>query len=308
MAASRTTKNEAATTLDWGRTQFFWGEVAQNFTRNAAMALTAIGTVAISIVVLGVFLFARTSFNQLLSNVVNKVDIAVYLKDEAGPADIDTMMRGLRADTRVDNVRFVSKQEALDTLRKRLAGQVNLGLINVNPLPNSFVVHTVDPGDVPALAAALQTKPAVAFVNYGSKVTEKLLVIRRVLGLIGLGVIVLLLVATALIIYNTIRLTVFARQREITIMQLVGATNWTIRWPFVFEGLLTGLAGSFVGLLVLWPAYRTLAPKLTFNLPFLPLDLAAIPVGHLVLELVLVGAFVGMLASWLSVSRYLRPA
>lgn len=308
MAASPTTKNGAGTTLDWGRTQFFWAEVAQNFTRNAAMALTAIGTVAISIVVLGVFLFARQSFNVLLSNVVSKVDIAVYLKDETTPADIDAMMRQLRADPRVDNVRFVSKQAALDTLRKRLAGQVNLGLINVNPLPNSFVVHTVDAGDVPPVASDLQAKPQVAFVNYGSKVTEKLLVIRHVLGLIGFGVIILLLVATALIIYNTIRLTVFARQREITIMQLVGATNWTIRWPFVFEGLLTGFAGAAVGLLVLWPAYRTLAPKLAFNLPFLPLDLAAVPVGHLALELLLVGTAVGTVASWLSVSRYLRPA
>ncbi|MBV8221981.1 MAG: FtsX-like permease family protein, partial [Candidatus Eremiobacteraeota bacterium] len=176
------------------------------------------------------------------------------------------------------------------------------------PLPSSFVVHTIDPGDVPPLAGELQAKPQVAFVNYGSKVTEKLLVIRRVLGTIGLGVIVLLLVATALIIYNTIRLTVFARQREITIMQLVGATNWTIRWPFVFEGLLTGLAGGLIGLLVLWPAYQTLAPKLTLNLPFLPLNLADVSVGHIALELVLVGAVVGMLASWLSVSRYLRPA
>jgi cell division transport system permease protein len=294
--------------LDWGRTQFFWAEVAQNFTRNAAMALTAIGTVAISIVVLGVFLFARTSFNLLLNNVVSKVDIAVYLKDEATAADIDAMMRQLRADPRVNNVRFVSKQEALETLRKRLAGQVNLGLINVNPLPNSFVVHTIDPTDVPPLAAELQAKPDVAFVNYGSKVTEKLLVIRRVLGAIGLGVIILLLVATALIIYNTIRLTVFARQREITIMQLVGATNWTIRWPFVFEGLLTGLAGGLIGLLVLWPAYQTLAPKLTLNLPFLPLNLADVSVGRIAVELLLVGAGVGMLASWLSVSRYLRPA
>ncbi|HZV78455.1 MAG TPA: permease-like cell division protein FtsX [Candidatus Binatus sp.] len=294
--------------MDWGKTHFFWAEVAQNFTRNATMALTAIGTVAISIIVLGVFLFARTSFNLVLDNVVNKVDIAVYLKDEASASDIDTMMRKLRADKRVDSVRFVSKQEALDTLRKRLAGQVNLGLINVNPLPNSFVVHTGDPTEVPALASDLQTNPNVAFVNYGSKVTDKLLVIRRVLGSIGLGVIILLLVATALIIYNTIRLTVFARQREITIMQLVGATNWTIRWPFVFEGLLTGLTGALVGLLVLWPAYQTLAPKLSLNLPFLPLNLADVSVSRIALELVLVGALVGMLASWLSVSRYLRPA
>jgi cell division transport system permease protein len=302
------TKSEAVTTLDWGKARFFWAEVAQNFTRNAAMALTAIGTVAISIIVLGLFLFMRSSFDVVMHSVVTKVDIAVYLKDDTSASDIDTMMRQLRADPRVDGVRFVSKQEALDKMRRQLAGQVNLGLINVNPLPNSFVVHTADPADVPPLAGELQSKSDVAFVNYGSRVTEKLLTMRRVLGLIGLGIIILLLVATALIIYNTIRLTVFARSREIDIMQLVGATSWTIRWPFVFEGLLTGLGGALLGLAVLWPAYNALAPKLVLNLPFLPLNLAAVPIGHLALELLLVGALVGMLASWLSVSRYLRPA
>jgi cell division transport system permease protein len=294
--------------LDWGKTRFFWAEVAQNFTRNMAMALTAIGTVAISIIVLGVFLFMRTSFDLVMRSIVTKVDIAVYLKDDTSPADIDTMMRVLRADPRVDGVRFVSKQEALATLRNRLHGQVNLDLINTNPLPNSFVVHTVDPQDVAAVAADLQAKPTVAFVNYGSRVTEKLLKMRQVVGTIGLGVIVLLLFATALIIYNTIRLTVFARQREINIMQLVGATNWTIRWPFVFEGVLTGLIGALVGLAFLWPAYHAIAPKLALDLPFLPLNLAAVPIGHLAVELLLVGGLVGMLASWFSVTRYLQTA
>ena len=270
------------------------------------MALTAIGTVAISVVVLGIFLFARSSFNIVMSAVVNKVDISVYLRNEATAADIDAMMRKLRADPRIDGVRFVSKQEALEQLRRELRGQVNLNLINTNPLPNAFVVHTVDPTDVPVVAESLQTRPSVAMVNYGSRTTQKLLQMRQVLSTIGAGIIVLLLFATALIIYNTIRLTVYARQREINIMQLVGATNWTIRWPFVFEGVLTGLIGALIGLGVLWPAYRAFAPKLALNLPFLPLDLAAVPIGRLALELVLIGAVIGMVGSWLSVSRYLR--
>lgn len=292
--------------MDWGKARFFWGEVAQNFTRNMTMALTAIGTVAISVVVLGIFLFARSSFNIVMSAVVNKVDISVYLRNEATAADIDAMMRKLRADPRIDGVRFVSKQEALEQLRRELRGQVNLNLINTNPLPNAFVVHTVDPTDVPVVAESLQTRPSVAMVNYGSRTTQKLLQMRQVLSTIGAGIIVLLLFATALIIYNTIRLTVYARQREINIMQLVGATNWTIRWPFVFEGVLTGLIGALIGLGVLWPAYRAFAPKLALNLPFLPLDLAAVPIGRLALELVLIGAVIGMVGSWLSVSRYLR--
>ena len=294
--------------MDWGKARFFWGEVAQNFTRNMTMALTAIGTVAITVVVLGIFLFARSSFNIVMNAVVKKVDISVYLKNEATAADIDAMMRKLRADTLIDSVRFVSKQEALAQLRRELRGQVDLSLINSNPLPNAFIVHTGQPTDVPVVADSIAADPNVAMVNYGSRTTQKLLQVRQVLSTIGLGIIVLLLFATALIIYNTIRLTVYARQREINIMQLVGATNWTIRWPFVFEGVLTGLIGALVGLAVLWPAYRAFAPKLALNLPFLPLDLAAVPIARLALELVLAGTIIGMLGSWFSVSRYLKNA
>ena len=294
--------------MDWGKARFFWGEVAQNFTRNLTMALTAIGTVAVTIVVLGIFLFARSSFNVVMNAVVKQVDISVYLKNEATAVDIDAMMRKLRADPRIDGVRFVSKQEALEQMRRELRGQVNLSLINSNPLPNAFVVHTVEPTDVPVVATELESNPSVALVNYGSSTTEKLLRVRQVLSAIGLGIIVLLLFATALIVYNTIRLTVYARQHEISIMQLVGATNWTIRWPFVFEGVLTGLIGALIGVAVLWPAYRAFAPKLALNLPFLPLDLAAVPIGSLALELVAIGTVIGMLGSWLSVSRYLKSA
>jgi cell division transport system permease protein len=292
--------------LDWGRVRFFWGEVAQNFTRNAAMAVTAIGTIAISIVVLGVFLFMRSSFDVVMKSVVAKLEIAVYLKDEVDAPTTSAMVHALQIDPRVDSVRFVSKNQALADLRKRLHGQVDLSLINTNPLPNSIIIHSVDPENVPIIAQEFMGRPEVAFVNYGSQHTEKLLRAETVFGLIGLGIIVLLLFANALIIYNTIRLTVFARQREINIMHLVGATRWTIRWPFVIEGVLSGLLGALVGLAVLWPTYGALVPKLALNLPFLPLDLSAVPVGNLALELLLIGTLIGMVSSWLSVNRFVE--
>jgi cell division transport system permease protein len=288
--------------------RFFWAEVAQNFTRNLTMTLTAIGTIAISIVVLGVFLFLRSSFETVMKSIVGQVAIAVYLRDDAKRPAVDSLMQSIQLDPRVDSVRYVSKRRAMMNLRQSLRGQMNLNIINTNPLPNTIIVHTSLATDVAAVAADIRNSPGVAGVNYGSGVTEKLLRAETIFSAVGAGVIALLLLATSLIMYNTIRLTVFARQREIRIMQLVGATGWAVRWPFVFEGILSGLLGATVGLIALNTGYRTLAPKLIVNLPFIPFNLASVPRQHLALELIVIGVLVGMLSSLLSVGRYLQTA
>src|ERR1700737_534031 len=105
-------RSAAGTMLDWGRVRFFWAEVAQNFTRNITMALTAIGTIGISIVLLGVFLFLRTSFDIVMQNFVGQVAIAVYLRDDAKGPTVDTLMRDAKLDPRVDSVSYVSKKQA----------------------------------------------------------------------------------------------------------------------------------------------------------------------------------------------------
>ena len=294
--------------MDWGKAKFFWAEVAQNFTRNMTMAVTAIGTVAIAIVLLGVFLFLRQSFDLAINTVAGQINVRAYLKDDVAQTDIDAMMQALQADPRVASVRFIDKKHAMLDLRKQMRGQMNLDIINTNPLPNTIEIVPRDPYDAPAIAAALDLKPGIAKVNDGGTLTEKLLKVETVFSAAGVGVVALLMIATILLIYNTIRLTVFARQREIHIMQLVGATRWTVRWPFVFEGILSGAIGASLGIAVLWFGYRTLVPKIALNLPFLPFKLESVPVGHLAFELLIVGAVVGMLASLVSVGRYLRTA
>jgi cell division transport system permease protein len=294
--------------LDWGKVKFFWAEVAQNFTRNLTMAVTAIGTVAISIVLLGVFLFLRQSFELAITTVAGQINVRAYLRDDAQRPAVQAMMSALQADPRVASVRYIDKKHAMIDLRKQMRGQMNLDVINVNPLPNTIEIVPRDPYDAPAIASALNLKPGVAKVNDGGTLTQKLLKVETVFSAAGAGVVALLMIATVLLIYNTIRLTVFARQREIHIMQLVGATRWTVRWPFVCEGIISGTVGAAGGLALLWLGYRTLVPKIALNLPFLPFKLESVPVGNLALELLVVGAAVGMLASLVSVGRYLQTA
>lgn len=288
--------------------KFFWAEVAQNFTRNWTMALTTIGTVAIAIVLLGVFLFLHQSLDLMIQSIAGTINVRAYLKPDVARADVKAMMDSLRADPRVVSVQYIDKKQAMLVLRKQMRGQMNLDIINSNPLPDTIEIIPRNPYDAPAIAAAMELKPAVATVNDGGTLTQKLLQMETVAGDVGAGVIILLFVATALLIYNTIRLTVFARMREIHIMQLVGATRWTVRWPFVFEGILGGTIGALIGIGLLWIGYRDLVPKVALNLPWLPLKLESVPVGSLALELLVAGALVGMLASAMSVGRYLRTA
>ena len=292
--------------LDWGKVRFFWAEVAQNFTRNMTMAVTAIGTVAIAIVLLGVFLFLRQSFDMTIATVAGQISVRAYLKDGLTQDQVTAMMDALKADPRVASVRFIDKKHAMLDLRKQMRGQMNLDVINVNPLPDTIEIVPRDPYDAPAIGSAVQLKPGVARVNDGGNVTNELLKVDAVFSAAGITIVAMLIIATMLLIYNTIRLTVFARQREIHIMQLVGATRWTVRWPFVFEGMLSGAIGAVGGLIILTIAYRTLVPKIELNLPFLPLKLESVPAGNLAFELLVVGTVVGMLASLVSVGRYLR--
>ncbi len=292
--------------MDWGRIRFFLSEVWRNFTRNLLMQFTAIGTVAVTILLLGSFLFTRDTLGKIGGDIIRKIEISVFLSDRATPDDARAVIARIRADRRVASVQYVPKTEGLRQMRERLRGQIDMSLLNGNPLPDALRVRIVNPAAVHAVAASIRQLPDVASVEYAHDAVERLLRLSDVLGRVGLGILGLLVFTAAIIISNTIRLTVFARRREIAIMQLVGASSLYIRMPFIFEGLLEGLLGAALGLGLLEIAHAELLPKLALALPFLPMHVVTIDQLALAGELLGVGALVGFVASWMSVGRYLH--
>jgi cell division transport system permease protein len=289
--------------VDWGKVRFFLGEVTANFTRNAAMQLTAIGTVAVTIVMLGTFLYVRDTVAAFGTGILKQIEIAVYLNDDVDDAAAKTIRNKIAADPRVTGVRYVPRKEGLREMRDRLGHDFDTSLLTANPLPNAFRVQVRNADDVPAVAASIQHIGGVAKADYAADTVTKLLRAADVLGRIGLAMIGLLVATAAIIIANTIRLTVFARRREIAIMQLVGATNMYIRMPFIAEGVLAGVLGALLALGVLAIAQAQIVPKIAATLAFLPLHANA---PQLAGELLATGAAVGLIASWFSVGRYLR--
>ncbi|MDQ2872252.1 MAG: permease-like cell division protein FtsX [Candidatus Eremiobacteraeota bacterium] len=292
--------------MDLGKIKFFLGEVFRNFTRNAGMQATAIGTVAVTIVLLGVFLYVRASLGHLGNNALQQIEISVYLSPNITTAQTDTLRTSLAKDARILSVRYVPKKEGLRELRSRMRGQIDVTMLTENPLPDKLRVRTRSPRLVGAVAASIRKLPGVSFVDYGQQIVARMLQLADVGRRVGIGVIVLFVLVAGIIISNTIRLTVFARRREIGIMQLVGATNMYIRMPFICEGLLDGLLGAIVAIGVLAALRISLLPKLFAALPWVTMNLVRVDVYTLMLELLVVGVAVGIVASWISVGRYLR--
>ncbi len=292
--------------MDWGRVKFFLGEVLRNFTRNASMQATAIGTVAITIVLLGLFLFVRAALAGMGAHLLDQIEISAYLKADAAPAQVLAIRHFLTADPRIASVTFVPKKQGLAELRDRTKGVIDTALLTENPLPDKFRVKVHIPEEVPAVAAGIRRLDGIENVVYGQTIVARLLQLGVVLRRVGIGVIVVFLAVAGIIISNTIRLTVFARRREISIMQLVGATNLYIRIPFICEGLLDGLIGALLAVGILAIARATLWPRLLEALPWVQLNTSAISPAMLVAELFAVGGAVGIVASWISVGRHLR--
>jgi cell division transport system permease protein len=289
--------------VDWGRLRFFLGEVLANFTRNAGMQFTAIGTVAVTIVLLGSFLYVRDTLSTFGNGVLSQIEIAVYLKDDVTDAQAQTLARDLAADPRVSQATYVPKRDGLRRMHDVLGKDFDTSLLTANPLPNAYHVKVTDAQQVPAVAAHIAKNPLVAKVDYAADTVQKLLTTATVLGRAGLALIALLTLSATIVIANTIRLTVFARRREIAIMQLVGATNLYIRMPFIAEGMMAGILGALVAIAVLAGAEHEIVPRLAQTLQFVTFHVNELQLGG---ELLGCGAAVGLVASWFSVGRHLR--
>lgn len=292
--------------MDSGKVKFFLGEVLRNFSRNTGMQLTAIGTVAITIVLLGLFLFVRAALADAGNRLLDQIEISAYLRPDATAAQAAAIGAFLAKDPRIASAQFVPKKQGLAELRARTRGAIDTELLTENPLPDKFRIRVREPEQVDSVAATVRRLSGVDNVVYGQKIVQRLLALGGVLRRVGIGLILAFVGVASIIISNTIRLTVFARRREIAIMQLVGATNTYIRLPFICEGLLDGLIGALVALALLAGARAALWPRLLEALPWVQLTAMPVDARILAAQLISTGIAIGVLASWISVGRYLR--
>ena len=208
----------------------------------------------------------------------------------------------------IDTVKFVSRDEALARFKERLGDQKFLldALGETNPLPDAFEVTVLQPDMVKTAAASIANFKGVESAKYGQDVIEHLFDITRLIRIVGLSFMVLLAGATLFIISNTIRLTVFARRKEIAIMKYVGATDWFIRWPFLLEGMVLGFFGGIIAAVLLNSVYSAFVVKVYSTLAFFPLIPEYPFLLYVTIVILVSGMVIGALGSTISLKRFLK--
>jgi cell division transport system permease protein len=295
------------------RPVFFLREALRALKRNAIPSFAAMATVLVTVLVLGVFLPVVQATTGAANEVRNKVIADVYLKSDVKQADIDRVGRLLKAEPLIKEAVFISKEQALKTEKKR--NPKAYALLGSNPLPDSYRITPVKPDDIGKIKDALAPQapgggttvvdPAIDEVRNREEDTNKILSVTRVVKITMALLLGLLGVASVLLIANTIRLSLYARRREVEVMKLVGATDWFIRWPFVLEGVIVGAAGGLLAVLLLIVAKIAIVDPLAQDFALIAAP-DTIDFRLLIGLLLLAGVAVSALGSGLSLRKFLR--
>lgn len=286
-------------------------EAYRGVQRNMAMSFAAISAVAVTLFVFGIFLIVAFNMRYISNELDKQVSITVSLKENLSTQQVNGLVQQMQAEPDQKLVKYVPKEVGLKEIKEQWSDTdfiEGLSDGNGNPLPDVIRVQPNAPQKTEQLALKLGKLSGVEDVDYGEGVTERLLSfsgwVRNIVLIFGFGLAGL----AAFLISNTIKLTIIARHREIEIMRLVGASNWFIRWPFFFEGAFIGMSGAFfpmVLVLILYQAALSIVNSgSTFGLfKLMPMLSLGAYVGGSIL---LLGAFIGVLGSIISVHRFLR--
>ncbi|SKC50994.1 permease-like cell division protein FtsX [Maledivibacter halophilus] len=292
-----------------------WGymikEGFKNLWRNRMMSLASVGSVTATLMILGMIFILIFNINSMAKGAQEQVNsIQVYLMKGISAERIEEIGDEINKIQGLKSVEFHSKQQALDRM-KGLFGE-NKGLLEGledNPLPNSYIVYVNNIEESERVVGEIEAISDIESVKFHKDIVGKLINITNFVKIIGLAVIVILIAISIFIIGNTIKLTVAARRREISIMKYVGATNRFIRWPFFIEGTFLGLIGGAIALLIVFFAYKYLygiAAKNFFVILTAYLVPAQYVLDNLLLIFIVLGAGIGALGSITSMKKYLK--
>lgn len=287
---------------------YFWGETFRSLFRNRFMAIASVLTVTLSMFILGVFLSVVLNINHMASYLENQVEMTVYLKDGLTTDQVMGIGKYLKAQPGMKEIKFTNKDQAMKDFRERMGDQQGLlDAINGNPLPASYQMSFQTPEQLKTAAEVVAKYQGVETVQYGKDIIEQLYKVAQVIRLSGIVLIIFLAGAELFIISNTIRLTVFARRREIQIMKYVGASNGFIRWPFLFEGMVIGFLGSGFASLILWEGYKTVVSEMAAaGLVFIPMIPLWPFMGYTTLIILAAGIVIGVMGSAISLRKYMK--
>ena len=296
------------------RFAFFLSEAYRALRRNAAPSLAAIVTIAVTVLLIGVLVPVLDASGSKTDDVRSQLELKVFLFDDATNNEISSLQDKISGIPHVENVEYISPAAALKILEDRLEDKSLLDQLNTNPLPPAFNVKVDNPDNIESVQTALsppdsagKPQPISAAIDdiVTGQQTQQIREVTSAVKILLAVIAVLLAVASLFLVGNTIRLSIYARRREVEVMQLVGATDWFIRWPFVIEGLVVGAFGALIAVGILFLGKVTIVDPLSDNFALVE-NLNTISFVPLVAALVMGAMVVAALGSGVTLRRFLR--
>ena len=285
--------------------KYFFSEAFGGVIRNRLMSIASIFIVAISY-------FALTNVNYMLAQIEESIGIAVFLEDDVNSDKVLGINDALVAIDHVENVSYISPEEALDDLKESWDAEEILSGFDEsnNPLSSSFEVSLDDISYQEEVVDKIEQIDGVRNIRSSETETQFLVKINNFLSIFGSALIIVLAAISVVIITNTIKLSVFTRRTEISIMKYVGATDWFIRWPFVIEGIIIGIVGAAIPIIIAWPLYNKLVDVIYAQIPMVQ-NLVSFKFGIDIFSVLLpfallFGALLGVIGSTISLRKHLN--
>jgi cell division transport system permease protein len=282
----------------------------QSFWRNLAVSLAAVLSITLILILAGINLLVGHALSQVLDGFRTKVsEISINVSDDTPLTNVYEFQQQLVADPRIASVQFITKDEALKRFKSDPQNMILAQQIEGNPLDAKLDVQVRNLDDVASIDALARKWSGVDPTdptNYQGDFVNRMLQLSQWLELAGVGLLIILLIISVVIVMNTIRTAVYHRRKEIEVMKLVGATEWFVRGPFVIEGVMTGLIAAAISLALLVVGYEPVVVRFKADIGFIPLSYDPAFISSLARDLLLAGALLGALGSYIGVRRYVR--
>jgi cell division transport system permease protein len=283
---------------------FYIKEAFLSTKKNGIISFATVISLTATLIIVGMFLLISFNISIFLNNMESQLLAIAYLQDGLSEEEIDTLVQDVSELQGVQEIRYISKEEAFQNLKEDLSEHEEiLAGIQENPLPASIEIIVTKPQYLEEITFQIEQYNGIEEVNYGGQLTKNLLLVFDFVRKTGIAIISLLIFIAILIMVSVIKIGVHSRQQEIEIMSLVGATSWFIRWPFIIEGFLKGLLSSIIAVIVLVRGYYYYINQLRMILPFIDIAPDNIVLIRMTVFIITLGLFIGIFGSIISLRR-----
>lgn len=283
----------------------------KSVTRNFSLSLASISCISITLIVVGLALIISFNVDNFAKTIKNDVTVVVFMKQDTTSEELETIKKKIASFDNIESIEVKTKAESKkemmaedDTFRATMETWAE----EDNPLRDSYLIKVKEIEEIKKTVEQIKTIDKVEVVDYGEGMVEQLIEAFKLVEKITIVIVAILIVVTVFLIINTIKLTIFSRKREISIMRLVGASNLSIKVPFVIEGMIIGALGSIIPIIVVVYGYVAFFEKFEGQL-FSPLIklISPEPFIYIIAVAVLgIGILVGMFGSGRAVRKYLK--